>query len=197
MCFIFSCFAIFEAFKMKINVLFAVIVLAVIVSSTKSFQLNSSEENINENRIIGGVTAKLGQFTYQISLRRSTVDTTIHRCGGSIISNRWAVTAAQCTQNSFALPLFSFIVVGANHISDDGKRYDLAQIISHPAYSVQRFWLNNISLLQTKLPIQFNDYVKAIPMRRQFVDGGVTSTVVGWGLTRVRMELTTYPLFSM
>lgn len=44
------------------------------------------------NRIVGGNDSALRQFPHQISLRRDHS----HVCGGSIISNRYVLTAAHC-----------------------------------------------------------------------------------------------------
>ncbi|XP_077285472.1 chymotrypsin-2-like [Arctopsyche grandis] len=45
------------------------------------------------SRIIGGSYAKMGQFPYQVSLRRPDLS---HACGGTIIDKKWIVTAAHC-----------------------------------------------------------------------------------------------------
>lgn len=44
------------------------------------------------NRIVNGLDASQGQFPYQISLRKNSM----HHCGGSIITNRFILTAAHC-----------------------------------------------------------------------------------------------------
>ena len=55
---------------------------------------DACSKNHISNRIVNGKEAPLGAFPYQVSLRKDFR----HRCGGSIINNRWILTAAHCVQ---------------------------------------------------------------------------------------------------
>lgn len=162
------------------------VILAVMACSSTSFQLNSLDENINTDRVIGGATAKPGQLPYMVSLRtpvKTRYNTTVIGtfCGASIISNRWIVTAAHCIKFQTSKIL---VVVGAHHIRNDGQTYYLDRIVKHPKFDSVTLW-NDISLLHTNETIQFNKFVRPIPLRRKFVDEGVVSILSGWGRMRV------------
>lgn len=181
---------------MKSFAFFAIV--AVIIGSSLSFRLESLEENTSDDRIVGGATAKAGQFPYQASIRHPEVQTIIppnkplifvHHCGGSIISDRLVVTTARCMQGLHGMTRYTEIVLGAHHIHKDGDHYQVSQIINHPAYNSNHDFKNDISLLQTNTSIQFNNHVKSIPLSMQFMDGGVRSTISGWGNVQVMNQI--------
>lgn len=167
-------------------------ILAVIVASSESFRLNSLEENTNEDRIFGGQTAKPGQFPYMASLRYPSqtqgIITWRHLCGGGILSSRWIVSCAHCTDNIFSNTSFLTIVVGSHHILNDGQFYRLDRIVKHPAY-VYRKLRNDISLLRTVKRIEFNAFIQSIPLRKQFVSADVAAVISGWGDVQVQQKL--------
>lgn len=174
---------------MKFCILFGV--LAVVCGSAICFRLEAVDniEDIEDNRIIGGSTAEPNQFPHIVSLRGRRVLNDIvvfrHRCGGSILSDRWIITAAHCTQSEFRNTSNSLVVVGAHHISNGGETYQLEQIINHGDYNSYSK-LNDISVLKTSEPIRFNAAVQPIALRAQFVEGGTESIIIGWGAERVR-----------
>lgn len=108
---------------------------------------------------------------------------------GSILNNRWILSDAHCT-TIYSSNISNFVVVvGAHHFHNDGRIYHLDRIVDHPKYIGSNTDIrNSITLLRTNEMIQFNDQVKPIMLRRQFVDAGVTSTLIGWGLTHVRKQ---------
>lgn len=187
-----SAFSHIQSFEpFKTNFFALLVVLAAAVGSTVSFRPDSFGDNLQEDRIIGGATARPGQFPYMVSQHgRVQVGNTWvnrHRCGGSIISNRWVVTAAHCNNNEFSDPTRIYIVVGAHHIADDGHIHMISRIVPHPAYTTFR---NDIALLQTIRTIQFNNLVRPIALRSRFVGGQEQAMLSGWGLTQVRTKPT-------
>lgn len=185
--FAFSRSDIFESVKMSFFM--RIVVLAAVASSYASFCLTKTGANAVENRIIGGVTAQPGQFPYQVSLRaleRLPNNSVVigHRCGSSIISNRWILTAAHCTQDAFSKPSSMAVYVGAHHINNDGQKNLIEEIVDHPDFDRPNL-KNDISLLRTVKPIQFSKAVQPIPLRKGFVAKGTPSIVSGWGEMQV------------
>lgn len=68
-----------------------------------SILLTLSEGQLESNRIFGGQEATPGQFPFRISLRISRFLRTYHFCGGSILSERFIVTAAHCVDGKKSL----------------------------------------------------------------------------------------------
>lgn len=183
------------------NFVACVAILAVIIGSSTSFRLESVEENnnINNDRIVGGAHAKRGQFPYQISLRSvhrvSHVTFYVHRCGGSIISDRWILSATHCTQGDHSDPSKLVIFAGAHHVRSDGKLYHLDRVVNHRDYNRHNH-TDDICALRTKKAIEFNDFVQSIALRRQVVGAGVAAVVSGWGSLQVR-EMSSRLLLTM
>lgn len=167
------------------------VVVALFFGSSMSFGLDRWTENINGERIINGSTARPGQFPYyMVSLRnfgRFCPNCTTgwrHSCGGSLISNRWVISAAQCTITTSPRSVRTF--VGAHHFFNDGRGYEVDRVVSHPRYN-QVGVRNDISLLRTSIAIQFSNNVRPISLRRQFVGAGVASLASGWGYAQLHI----------
>ncbi|GAB0098105.1 hypothetical protein DMENIID0001_138040 [Sergentomyia squamirostris] len=131
--------------------------------------------SIPEGRIIGGQDASPGQFPHMVSLRNAT--TGMHFCGGSIISIRWVLSAAHCTDGRVASAVHA-IVGTINRL--DGVLHHVSQIIDHEGYNAN-ILSNDISVVQVATPFVLNNYVSIIGVGSAHIGGGVTGTVSGWG----------------
>lgn len=173
-------------------ILFTVFAISAAIIGLSDCCLNFALQNLNEDRIIGGRTAAPGQFPYQVSLRCEAIDNgTIgwfgHICGGSIIGRNWIVTAAHCTQGFQGHHSHVAVVVGAHRQEKYGILYLMDKVFVNPSYRKKSAHYD-ISLLRTIDKMNFNEFVRPIPLRRQFVDAGATAIVSGWGYTEVRQK---------
>ena len=79
--------------------------------------------------IIGGVPAEQGEFPWQISQRRGTLETPgSHMCGGSIGSEKYIITAAHCKFRTNGV-IFAY---GTNQWKDTDNLAVASLYTSHP-----------------------------------------------------------------
>jgi secreted trypsin-like serine protease len=80
-------------------------------------------------RAVGGANVNLGQVPFMASLRSLT---NVHFCGGSILSNRWILTAATCTIGR-AINSIN-IQVGTVTLNAGGVTHRSGNITQHPLF---------------------------------------------------------------
>lgn len=142
---------------------------------------------LDGDRIVGGQQASRGQFPHQASLRR--VRGRGHFCGGAIVSDRFVLTAAHCTQGRFAIPAEVRVAVGGHRIFD-GTLHNVSRIVNHPRYN-SRSMENDIAVIQTTNKIIFGPEVRAIALPTQNLpdETGIRILVSGFGQNRVSSTL--------
>ncbi|XP_013144235.1 PREDICTED: chymotrypsin-2-like [Papilio polytes] len=107
-------------------------------------------------RIVGGENAPEGGIPYQASLRSNYNS---HFCGGSIISERWILTAAHCTVGKSNRTMI--VVVGTNSLLAGGDHYNVEKIIVHEQYNGNLIY-NDVSVVKVANDIEFGDRVQPI-----------------------------------
>lgn len=150
-----------------------------------SFIGRRSEGN---SRILGGRLAFPGQFPHQIAIRVNMTGEFMHMCGGSIITDRYIVTAAHCFLDEFPELYRYRIVVGAHNISGDGEVHTIANRIVHRDYDKKRI-IHDIALAQTEHTIVFNERVRPIAISRETIESDNWAVTSGWGYTDVRSNI--------
>lgn len=140
----------------------------------------------DDERIVGGSAAAVGQFPYQVYLRVSNAVQNL--CGGAIIGDRFVLTAGHCTQRNASIPSNVQVVVGAHRRSTGGTTYPLDRIFNHPRFN-QRILANDISVLRTARRITFTPLVQPItlPSSDVSLQFSLRTMVSGWGQFRVSM----------
>ncbi|XP_063793490.1 coagulation factor IX [Pseudophryne corroboree] len=134
-------------------------------------------------RIVGGTDSLKGEFPWQVHLVNQNKE---GFCGGSIVNEKWIVTAAHC----FLVPVQFSIVAGEHNtkIQEGTEQYlKVAKVIIHPSYNFSKSsYDNDIALVELEKPMILNDYARPICIgSRDFTDKLLKikshSWVTGWG----------------
>ncbi len=140
-------------------------------------------------KITGGVNTVISDFPWQVYYISGSF-----RCGGTIINNKWVLTAAHCTKNNSggAIPASEmFVKVGVNNPANtlEGKTYSVTQVIVNEGYNDATL-LNDIALLRIKDSINFPNaspikLVSDEDVKEGATVPGVMTWVTGWGYTNI------------
>ena len=141
-----------------------------------------SRQSVNMARIIGGESASQDTWSWAVSIRNNNN----HFCGGSILNERYIITAAHCLVKINTLSSVT-VCAGTNRLSGTCRqRRDIERVITHPSYSSITYE-NDIALIEVKVPFNFTDTSIAricLPNTAHYGEYPETGTdvmTVGWG----------------
>lgn len=134
--------------------------------------------------IVGGKDAKPGEFPHQAVLgwaRRDDKEQYDFSCGGSLISDRFVLTAAHCLKRG--LP--EIVRLGVNDISDEYENFveiDVEQAIRHPSHNYKRSY-NDIALVKMAKPVIFSKTIRPACLWTESQKKVSSVIATGFGLT--------------
>ncbi|XP_037084951.1 trypsin-1-like [Pollicipes pollicipes] len=136
------------------------------------------------SRIVGGVQTEVNEYPWQAGLVSPGGTRTY--CGGTVINNRYVLTAAHCTSGDSASQVQVLLREHRIGASDGELRFSVSRIIQHPNYRSPSRSGYDFSLLRLTQTINFaslNNRVApaCLPSSGAFVN--VDAVVSGWGTT--------------
>ncbi|VVC97136.1 unnamed protein product [Leptidea sinapis] len=108
-------------------------------------------------------------------------------CGGTLISERYILTAGHCTFSREAGPV-TYALLGVLKRSDQvdsSSLYKIRRIIKHPQYSPPRRY-NDIALLETDRDVKLSEFVVPACLDVGAPNKYETAWATGWGATMNR-----------
>ncbi|KAM5282536.1 transmembrane protease serine 11C-like [Hipposideros larvatus] len=128
------------------------------------------------NKIAGGMDAKEGEWPWQASLQQNGV----HRCGATLISNSWLVTAAHCfiKANDPKQWTVNFGLLLNDPQTQRGiKNIIIHEGFHHPAHD------NDIAVVHLSSPVLYMSNIRRVclPEATYIFPPNSDVTVTGWG----------------
>ncbi|XP_065093807.1 serine protease SP24D-like [Ochlerotatus camptorhynchus] len=154
----------------------------VVLFSVLAIAASSLAMAMPSSKIVGGQFAEQHQFPYQVALFFKDR----FRCGGSIIDNKWILTAAHCVLDG-VIPIAGedlTVYAGSARLEEEGQFFTVYKAYPHEHYGDTK---NDIALIELDYEIEFDDTVEKVELFNGELKHGDEVVISGYG--RVGTEL--------
>jgi hypothetical protein len=157
--------------------------LACLLGALMTLSLCPVAQAVTSPRIINGQPASPGEYPAQGVLRRNGD----FICGGTLVSNRYFLTAAHCVTNNAngaEVPTNQFSVTLGNVDRDAGQTFAVSAKVRNADYNFETFENDStLFTLATPAPPSLEPMRLIAPQETSLWSAGKQSTLIGWGLT--------------
>ncbi|KAM9481985.1 serine protease 27-like [Clarias gariepinus] len=152
-------------------------------------QLNVCGQAPFNSRIVGGQNATVGAWPWQVSLQSPAYGG--HFCGGSLINDKYILTAAHCV-NSISMSGLT-VYLGKQTLSGSNPNQivkGVTKVVIHPQFNSATL-NNDIALLLLNSSVPFNSYITPVCLAGQgsTFSAGINCWITGWGNTASGVQL--------
>ncbi|XP_033115439.1 chymotrypsinogen B-like, partial [Anneissia japonica] len=133
------------------------------------------QTQVRSSRIVGGEDSYPGEWPWMLSFE---IYGSFY-CGASLISEKWAITAAHCVDSLTEISITAGITTQDDN-SVFRERVLIAEPVIHPEYDDVSYD-NDIALLRLDSPVQFNQFVQPLCYESLEYRPGTLCYAAGWG----------------